>query len=221
MRSASLGEVLEQELSAEESAAFTAVLKPLVESGHGRDRGAGVSLRGGPGNDRDSPLITVRSGTPRARPVADETRLRLLVRVSARPWGSDFRVVTCGRSDSTLSGPRSVTGALGPSDELPEHHDALQHTRRLIIASAVDHPSASGHGRARPDGARRRTNDLAFARPGLLGSSLVDGRRDDRAYNRQNRPRRGDQPRSLRLRRRTKPQRRPLRCDSVAPCRCR
>jgi arsenite methyltransferase len=33
-----LGEVLHQALSADESAAFTAVLKPLVESGRGRDR---------------------------------------------------------------------------------------------------------------------------------------------------------------------------------------
>jgi ubiquinone/menaquinone biosynthesis C-methylase UbiE len=33
-----LGEVLDQALSADESAAFTAVLKPLVESGRGRDR---------------------------------------------------------------------------------------------------------------------------------------------------------------------------------------
>jgi arsenite methyltransferase len=35
-----LGEVMEQVLSAEESAAFTAVLKPLVESGHGQERSA-------------------------------------------------------------------------------------------------------------------------------------------------------------------------------------
>ena len=35
-----LGEVLDQVLSPEESAAFTAVLKPLVESGHGRERAA-------------------------------------------------------------------------------------------------------------------------------------------------------------------------------------
>jgi arsenite methyltransferase len=35
-----LGEVMDQVLSAEESAAFTAVLKPLVESGHGQDRSA-------------------------------------------------------------------------------------------------------------------------------------------------------------------------------------
>lgn len=33
-----LGEVVGQTLSAEESAAFTAVLKPLVEAGHGQDR---------------------------------------------------------------------------------------------------------------------------------------------------------------------------------------
>jgi arsenite methyltransferase len=35
-----LGEVMKQVLSAEESAAFTAVLKPLVESGHGQERAA-------------------------------------------------------------------------------------------------------------------------------------------------------------------------------------
>lgn len=36
----SLGEVMREVLSAQESAAFTAVLKPLVESGHGQDRSA-------------------------------------------------------------------------------------------------------------------------------------------------------------------------------------
>ena len=35
-----LGEVMEQVFSAEESAAFTAFLKPLVESGHGQERAA-------------------------------------------------------------------------------------------------------------------------------------------------------------------------------------
>ena len=35
-----LGEVMDQVLSAEESAAFTALLKPLVESGHGQERAA-------------------------------------------------------------------------------------------------------------------------------------------------------------------------------------
>jgi arsenite methyltransferase len=39
-----LSEVLDGALSTEEAAAFTAVLKPLVESGHGKDRTAAAYL---------------------------------------------------------------------------------------------------------------------------------------------------------------------------------